>query len=47
MFIAKPYRNFLNEEETQSSFEVIEVWNAFVNYLDSEYKNVILDYLNN
>lgn len=28
-------------------FEVIEVCDAFVNYLDTEYKNMILDYLNN
>lgn len=29
------------------AFEVIEVWNAFVNYLDTEYKTMIWGYLNN
>lgn len=47
MLDAKPYRNILNEEKLKVIFEVIEVQNAFVNYLDTAYKSVILDYLNN
>lgn len=47
MLNPKPYRNIPNEEKLKVVLEVIEVWNAFVNYFDTEYKNVIVDYLNN
>lgn len=47
MLNAKAYRNFLNEEKLKVVIEVIEVQNAFVNYLDTAYKTVILDYLSN
>lgn len=44
---AKPHQNIQNDRESMYIFEAIEVCDAFVNYLDTEYKNVILDYLNN
>lgn len=42
---AKPYRNIPKDGENPSIFEKTEVWNASVNYLDTESTSMILDYL--